>query len=213
MHFLLNSLRHPQEVEVAVYFGMSGFKRHKAPQNLGTTMALGLEREMGSHGRVSFSQKRETPTKLSNVDFCLLVLSLGTSWRLCLLWVTGGPWGSSEHADVVWCLLPRRQRSLLSPWTAQSHQHWGLELTGEPAGLRWDAGSYTCTASSSGHGSLSWSWRIFQHCAVNWCKQTSDLTPACGFAGAIHPDELPVLFRSWRRLHSAIQGYLGSSWG
>lgn len=56
MHFLHSSLRHSQEVEVAVYFGMSGFKRHKGPQNLGTRVALGLKREMGSHGRVHFSQ-------------------------------------------------------------------------------------------------------------------------------------------------------------
>lgn len=209
MHFLQNSLRHSQEVEVAVYFGMSGFKKHKAPQNLGTTMALGLEREMGNHGRVSFSQFVYKTQQQGFLFVCSLpwypmkaMSALGDRRSLRQLW--------AHWYGVV----PFPQQTVI--WAPKQHSHtstgaWGP--TGEPAGVRWDVGSHTCTASSSGHSSSSLSWRVFQHCAVNWCEQVSEPTTAHGFGNAIHPDELAGLFRSWRRLHSAMWGHLGSSQG
>lgn len=171
MHFLQNSLRRPQEVEVAVYFGMSGFKRHKAPQNLGTTMALGLEREMGSHGWVCFSQ-----------CFCK-TRQWGFLFVCSLLWypvmvVSGlGDRRSLRQLWACWCgVLPFAQQTLT--WAPKQHSRisaGGWTPTGDPAGMRWDAGSYPCTASSSGHSCSSPSWRIFHHCAVNWCRQAQSL--------------------------------------
>lgn len=92
MHFLHNSLRHPQEVEGAVYFGMSGFKRHKAPQNLGTRMALGLKRGMGSHGRVCFSQFFYKTRQWGFLFVCsLLWYPLKATSALCNRSGAGGP--------------------------------------------------------------------------------------------------------------------------
>lgn len=139
-------------------------------------------------------------------SFCLFVFSFGTPAKttsaLCNQRCARGPCANSEGVYTVRCLLPGRHSSepvnsvVTSVLVAAPRlvSQLGLDVT-QCFTSAWHPARDTAFFTSS--------WRIFQHCNVNRRKQASEPNPAHGFGGAIHADELPVLFRSSRRLHNA----------
>lgn len=169
-------------------------------------MDLRLKMGMGSNGRVRPSHFSYEPQQWGFLFVCFLLRHpLKATSALCNQRRARSPCGSSECIHMVRCLLPGGHSSeptnsavtsvlMAAPRLVSQLQ---LDVMRQCFTSAWHPAQDTAFFFAS-------SWRVFQHCDVNWCKQASEPKPARGFGGAIHADELLVLFRSRRRFHSVV---------